>query len=152
MVNLDERDAVHVRPGAAAIVTPDAHVSAPRKGAVARVAGALDPKTRTMRIQIDLENSDHAYRPGQYVRVALEIFSRPRALTVAAPCLAFGAGGAFVFVVDKGTVRRQPVKTGLDDGIVVEVLEGLREGAEVVYSGQAALRDGMPVRTQPERN
>jgi len=43
------------------------------KGAVTRIAKALDPSTRTMRVEIDLPNSDEKLRPGSYARVTFEI-------------------------------------------------------------------------------
>ena len=42
-------------------------------GTVTRVAGALDPATRTLRVEIDLKNTDNSLRPGMYAQVTLTL-------------------------------------------------------------------------------
>ena len=54
-----------------------------------------------------------------------------------------------MFVVEGGTVKRVAVKTGLDDGVWVEVIEGLQENMEVVVVGNTGLTDGQAVHATP---
>jgi hypothetical protein len=57
--------------------------------------------------------------------------------------------GTSVFVVTGGTAKLVAVKTGLDDGTWVEVIEGLQENMEVVVVGKTGLTDGQSVRASP---
>jgi multidrug efflux pump subunit AcrA (membrane-fusion protein) len=57
--------------------------------------------------------------------------------------------GYSVFVVDRGKATRVSITTGLDDGVWVEVVSGLKGDEEVVLVGKAALTDGQPVQASP---
>jgi hypothetical protein len=54
-------------------------------------------------------------------------------------------GAAYVFTVVDGTARRTPVTTGISDGIVVEILDGLDGSESVVLAGRGLVTDGMRV-------
>ena len=68
-----ESSASAIRAGTRAEVRPYNATEPAVKGAVTRIASALDPSTRTMRIEIDLPNSDEKLQPGMYARVTLTI-------------------------------------------------------------------------------
>ncbi len=147
---VDERDGVRTRAGSPVTVTPDALPLMVLKATLTRTAGAIDPSTRTLAVEVDLDPGDGPLLPGMFVHCDLEVFRRPGALVVPARCLGTGKEGAFVFVVENGAARRVPVTLGLDDGIRVEVAGGLVAGAEVVSSGMEGLQDGMAVESRPE--
>jgi multidrug efflux pump subunit AcrA (membrane-fusion protein) len=52
-----------------------------------------------------------------------------------------------VFVVEGGRAKQVAVKTGLDDGTWVEILEGLQENMEVIVVGRSGLTDGQAVQS-----
>lgn len=149
VMNLDERDAVRVGPGTSLQLTPDALRSATRAAEVTRVAGAIDPSTRTMRLEVDLDNADGALRPGMFVVAVVTVFRRPDAIVLPARCLL--GDGKSVYVVREGIAKRQTVRVGVDDGVVVEIEEGVSAGEEVVATGKEGLSDGMKVATRPEK-
>jgi RND family efflux transporter MFP subunit len=120
-------------------------------GIVGRYSTALDPKTRTMKTEIDYPNADHALRPGMYGAAALELEKREGALTLPATTLLVEKDVAFVYVVVDGRAKRSPVRTGLNDGIVVEILEGLTGGESVIVAGKGTVTEGTPVRTGSQR-
>jgi HlyD family secretion protein len=68
-----ESSASAIRPGTRAEVKLYNPAGPTIKGAVTRIANALDPSTRTMRVEIDLPNSDGKLQPGSYARVTFEI-------------------------------------------------------------------------------
>ena len=86
-VEVPERDVPRVRPGNAVRVTSDAYPGRRFSGRVARVVHALDPRTRTMGIEVDIPNPEHLLKPGMYARVELVVEVRPgRAPAPAARC------------------------------------------------------------------
>jgi membrane fusion protein, multidrug efflux system len=120
-------------------------------GSVTRIAYALDDATRTMAIEIELPNADHALRPGMYVQVQLAVERKAEALLLPAQALVAEKQGSFVFAVVDGRARKVAVKTGHDDGVAVEVLAGLTPQSAVVVSGKQGLVDGQAVRAVEAR-
>ena len=147
-IDVDERDAVYIDHESRILLTPDAHGVPPHATTVTRFAGALDPATRTMGIEVDLDNADHAWRAGMFVHADLEVYRRPDVLSVPAQSLHIEDEHIYVFVVRAGRLERRAVQTGLDDGIQVEILSGLAAGDEVVVSGPEALAEGVEVETR----
>ncbi len=116
------------------------------EGTVTRYSTALDPGTRTMRAEIDVPNPGRRLRPGMYGVVTLELQRREEALTIPAATLLAGDGRSYVYTVVSGAARRVPVVIGLDDGVTVEILDGLVETDLVILSGRGLVADGAPVR------
>jgi multidrug efflux pump subunit AcrA (membrane-fusion protein) len=79
LADVPESSAVGIRPGLAADVTLYAAAGTTVQGNVTRIATALDPASRTMRIEIDLPNPDETLRPGMYAQVTLRLEPRPTA-------------------------------------------------------------------------
>ena len=121
------------------------------RGSVTRIAYALDEATRTMAIEIELPNADHALRPGMYVQVQLVVERKAEALLLPAQALVTEKEGSYVFAVVDGRARKVAVKTGHDDGVTVEVLAGLIPQSAVVVSGKQGLVDGQAVRAVEAR-
>jgi RND family efflux transporter MFP subunit len=117
-------------------------------GRVARVAPVLDPATRTAQMEVEVPNGDYRLKPGMYSRVKLTVATKAAALTVPVNAVVTLEGARGVFQVKGGPMKEADfvkVETGLEDGTRVEVLSGLSDGAQVVTTGAAALRDGDPV-------
>jgi RND family efflux transporter MFP subunit len=111
-------------------------------GEIARTAGAIDPATRTMQVEVQLPNKDGALLPGAYVQVTLAM-PASQALTVPGNALLFRAEGLRVATVDDtGTVKLMPVRVGRYLGDAVEVLEGLAGSERLVLNPTDSLADG----------
>lgn len=116
---------------------------------VTRSTLALDPSTRSLLIEIDLPNPDHALRPGTYVEATIELREIPNALAVPAQAISSGTKGKAVFVVERGRAKSVPVQTGIAEGTWVEITKGLAGNEDVVVVGKRRLVDGAPVLTSP---
>ncbi len=152
VANVVEKDLRRVAVGSAAEVEVDAFPGEVFHGRVARVAPVLDPATRTAQMEVEVPNGDYRLKPGMYSRVKLTVATKAAALTVPVNAVVTLEGARGVFQVEDGTaagVGKEAnfvkVETGLEDGTRVEVLSGLSDGAQVVTTGAAALRDGDPV-------
>jgi len=118
-------------------------------GLVTRSTLALDPSTRSLLVEIDLPNPDHALRPGTFAEVAIGLREIPKALVLPPQAIISGQKGTVVFIVDGGAARSVPVKTGINNGKWVEIASGLTGDEDVVVVGKRKLLDGSPVRPAP---
>ncbi len=113
---------------------------------VTRIAYALDDATRTMIAEIDLLNPQRELRPGMYAIVKLGVERHDNALLAPAEAVLVEKAGKSVFIVDAGhKARKKLIKTGFEDGVAFEVLDGLAPGQPVVLLGKSALQDGQTV-------
>jgi RND family efflux transporter MFP subunit len=147
-----EKDLRRIRVGSGAEVEVDAFPGETFHGRIARVAPVLDPATRTAQMEVEVPNADYRLKPGMYSRVRLTVATRAQALTVPVNAVVTLEGSRGVFQIRNGAQAGTPqeaafvkIETGIEDGVRVEVLNGLSDGARVVTTGAAALRDGDPV-------
>lgn len=148
VVNVTEADMAAVRRGARAEMGVDAFPNRTFQGTVARIAGGVDPDTRTVQVEVDLDNADHALRPGMYARVRLAGATR-RAFVVPLSALVIVGGQQFVWVVSDGKVSQRAVTIGTTTATVVEITSGVRPGETIVFRGTEQVREGGAVRTAP---
>lgn len=144
-VNVVERDVSRVRVGEEASLTVDAYPHRVFRGRVERVVNAIDPKTRTMLVEVDIPNPDGALKPGMFGRVAITAEVHRGALVAMAKALQVTEDGTFVFTTDGKVAHRHQVKLGYDDGERVEILSGLAATDPLVIDGQDLLGEGAPV-------
>ena len=112
------------------------------KGTVARTAGSIDAATRTMQVEIALDNRDGALLPGAYVQVSLPV-AAGNGVVVPTNALMFRGDGMRVATVDaKGVVKMVPVKVGRNFGQSVEVLDGLAGNERLVLNPSDSLAEG----------
>lgn len=118
---------------------------------ITRTTQSLDPATRTLLVEIDLPNQERLLQPGMFINARLYLENRPNALTLPTSAIVTGNAGqnSSVLVVENNTVRQVPIKIGLDDGVWVEVAEGLTGNEDVVVVGKSGLTDGTPVKPSP---
>lgn len=146
LVHLPERDAPWLDVGDAAEFRPEAFPGKSVSGTVARSAGALDPQTRTLAVEVELPNAEAKLLPGMYGQVTVVLEQRPGALVLPSGAVArdkAGTSRVYVLAAD-GAVRDVEVTTGLDDGHRVEVVRGLVGGERVVETPTAAMRAATP--------
>jgi RND family efflux transporter MFP subunit len=118
-------------------------------GTVTRSTLALDPATRSLLVEIDLPNKDHALRPGTFAEAALGLREIPQALVVPPQAVNSNHKGPSLFVIEQGSAKSVPVQTGISDGRWIEIASGLTGDEDVVVVGKRKLSDGMPVRPAP---
>ena len=146
-IGVRERDAKEVAVGQTTEVQVDALPGQTFQGRVVRLAPAFDPLTRTLEVEVHLDNSAGKLRPGMYGRAAIKTSVHPQALVVPEGAIQLSNDKAFVFVVREGKTQRLRVQLGIDDGEWLEVKQGLAPADEVIVAGIDGLSDGMPVRT-----
>ena len=117
----------------------------PFEGTVTRSAYALDPKSRTLRVEIDLANPAGKLHPGLYAYASIIAEEHTDALTIPTTAVGRDADKPYCVVVRDGHASRRPIEPGLSDGTSTEVVSGLNGDELVVKAGVISLLDGQPV-------
>ncbi len=118
---------------------------------VVRTAGALDPATRTLLTEMEVDNSKGEILTGSYAQVRLPEAKMQPQLTLPANTLMFRNEGPQVAVVANDRVTFKTVSLGRDYGSSVEVKSGVEAGDQVVVNPNDALSEGAMVRTVPAK-
>ncbi len=134
------------RPGITADLTLPDLPNRRFQGKLVRTADAMDPNTRTLLVEIDVNNSAGLLFPGAYAEVHFKIHSNGTTLVIPSTSLVFRSEGLRVPVVNGNRVALLPVLTGRDFGTTIEILSGLTDNAQVILSPPDSLVNGEVVR------
>jgi len=115
------------------------------EGAVYRVGVAVDPVTRTAKVEIRVPNSDMKLKPGMFARMTIVLQERENVIIVPDSALLREQGNVYVFIANGGKAHRREVKLGLLQSEYYEVLEGLSVGELVVTRGRRQIEDGQVI-------
>jgi len=118
-------------------------------GRIARIAQAVDVKTRTMAVEIDVPNADGRLAPGTFCQVRWPVRRPGPSLLVPSGSVTSTTERTFVVRVRNGRTEWVDVTTGLAAGPLVEVFGDLRAGDEVAARGTDEMRPGTEVRVKP---
>jgi RND family efflux transporter MFP subunit len=114
---------------------------------VTRHAGALDPATRTILVELQVPNKDGRLLPGMYGQLKFHMVNPEPNIIIPGTALMVGGEGIRVAVLDAGdTVRIKQIHLGRDYGKEVEVVHGLAEKERVINNPRDTLQDGMKVK------
>ena len=114
---------------------------------VARSSVALDPASRSLLAEVDVDNPDHVLRPGLYVEVKFAVPRQAPGVELPDEALVFNAAGMQVAVVrPDDTIEMRKVSIYRDFGTSVEVRDGVSGGERLVLSPPADLADGSRVK------
>ncbi|MEY5026948.1 MAG: hypothetical protein RLZZ244_2476, partial [Verrucomicrobiota bacterium] len=143
-IPVPEMETPLLAPGKPVRVTLDALPALPLESRITRVSSALDPLTRTMLVEADLENPSAQILPGMNATAKIAVESHPAATLLPASALVMEKTAAFVFKLVSGKAVKSPVKTAFHDGTSVEVPE-LSPEDTILIPGTTSLVDGQPV-------
>jgi membrane fusion protein (multidrug efflux system) len=148
--NVPQDDAPYVAPGTKAQLSLSQFPGRTFAGSVVRTSGAIDPRTRTLRVEVDLDNPDGTLLPGAFAQVSLTLAHASPGLLLPANALLFRPQGVQVAVVDAhGVVSLRTVTLGRDFGTRVEIRDGLAGDERVVLNPSDAISAGQAVRINP---
>jgi len=149
-VFVPQDSALGIRDGVAADVTVPELPGRTFSGKVSRTADALQSDTRTLLVQVDIDNGEGTLTAGLYCTVRFAV-PRPRpAIVIPAEALVFTREGLQVATFDDGIAHLHKVQIGQDDGAQVEIAAGLEPGNRIIVRPPVDLAEGAPVRAAPE--
>lgn len=115
------------------------------RGTLVRNSSAIDPQTRTLNAEVDVDNSGGVLLPGAYVIVHLQLPGDAHSFTLPTNTLLFRSEGLRVAVVRQNHVMLMPVSIGHDYGNTVEVISGVTQQDAIVLDPPDSLAGGAPV-------
>ncbi|MFY9822504.1 MAG: efflux RND transporter periplasmic adaptor subunit [Thermoanaerobaculia bacterium] len=146
-VNVPQVYSHAARPGADAYLTLAELAGRRFPGKLVRTAGSIDVTSRTLRVEVDLDNRGHELMPGAYAQVHLRLAEGVPTLLVPVSALIFRADGLRIATVGSGNhARLSTIVPGRDFGNEIEVLGGLPPGRQLVDNPPDSLVDGQEVR------
>ncbi|MCL6464723.1 MAG: efflux RND transporter periplasmic adaptor subunit [Acidobacterium ailaaui] len=145
-VNVPQLYSLACKPGVTADLTFVEYPGRTFQGRIVRTAKAIDPTSRTLLVEVDVDNRSGDLVPGAYAQVHFKLQSPVRSLIVPVPALLFRSEGLRVAIVQDNKARLVPITIGRDDGRVVEVTAGLHPGDQVIQDPPDSIVDGEPVR------
>ena len=141
-----DSDAIH--DGDRATLTQDSNPELSIPGTIVRNANAIDHSTRTLNVEVDVDNSKGMLRPGAYVFAHFHLPAIGNTVTIPSNALLFRAEGLRVGVIRGDRVQLVPVTIGHDFGSLVEITSGLTASDAVILDPSDSLASGVEVRPQ----
>jgi RND family efflux transporter MFP subunit len=133
------------RSGAPATVTLDEFPNQTFHGTLVRNANSIDLASRTLLVEVDVDNPTGQLLPGAYVFVHLKLPDQTHSVIIPSNALIFRKEGLQVALVRNGSAELVPVKVGRDYGNTVEIVSGLQPTDAVIVDPSDSLVAGMPV-------
>ena len=144
-----QENAPSIHEGLAAKIVLQEYPGQEFDGKVTRTAGALDPQTRTMQVEVQVPNQQGKLYAGMYGQVKFLLTDDNAPIVVPADAFVFRAQGPqVVTVTNDNRIHWQKISVGRDFGTQLEVLNGLKENTEVVMNPTDDLREGIEVQVK----
>jgi RND family efflux transporter MFP subunit len=144
-ISVPEVYASAVKSGEMVTLTLDAFPGETFTGTLARDSGSIDLTSRTLKVEVDVDNPTGRLLPGAYAFVHLKVPAPPGAVTVPTNTLLFRSEGLSVAVIRNGQAKLVPVTIGHDYGSSVEVMSSLTADDAVIIDPSDSITDGSPV-------
>lgn len=149
VVPVPEENVGGIMTGAKVDFTVPAYPTRTFSGSIARIAHALDPKTRTMSVELDVVNRDGALAPGMYPSVKWPVRRARAELWVPQTSVVTTTERTFVIRDHDNRAEWVDVKKGATEGDLVQVLGNLQVGDRVVRRATDELREGTALQDRP---
>ena len=145
VVSVPEVDVPGISAGSAVSFTVPAFPGQTFQGRIARIAHSMDPKTRSMAVELDVQNPKSALAPGMYPTVAWPVRKTQPSLLVPPSSVVTTTERTFIIRVQDGTADWVTVSKGPSAGDLIEVFGPLKDGDSIVRRGSDELRPGTKV-------
>jgi RND family efflux transporter MFP subunit len=146
-VAVPEVDSLAAQTGARATLTLDEFPGETFQGTIVRNSDSIDLASRTLNVEVDVDNAQGRIRTGAYIFVHLKVpeHSSAQSITIPANTLLFRSEGLRAGVVRNGRAELVPITIGRDYGATVEVVTGLQPADQVIVNPSDSLTSGSPV-------
>lgn len=147
--NVPERFGARVAEGQGVEITVASYPGKTFQGTISRINPRIDPVSRTFEVEATVANEELILRPGSFAKARIVTQREDDATLVPIEAVVRFAGVVKLFLIDPASggdrVSEVQVRTGVQSGEMIEILDGLPEGSVVVTSGQTRLADGSTV-------
>ena len=156
IVNVDDIQAPQLQVGQSVSLSVESFPQDAFAGTVKAIAPVLDPRTRTVAVQIDVPDPQSKLKPGMFAQLAIQVGQHAGALMVPKEAvLKVGSVDptapvqTVVYTVTESRVHKQVVSLGTTDGKNVEIVQGLQEGIDVVLNPRPDFLEGELIAAGP---
>ncbi len=147
MVNVLEDDVQYLGNITSADVTVDAYPGLIFKGKITRISQQFDLATRTMPVEVDLDNPQHLLKPGMFASINLVLAQKDGVIILPTQDIMKDDSGSFVYAFSKdSTTKKIYVKIGISQDNRNEILSGITDSDRILSVGQDLVTNGMKVR------
>jgi RND family efflux transporter MFP subunit len=146
-VAISSEDIGRIQKGQGAVLRVSSFPGREFRGTVRIVNLTADPLNKKFGVEVVIDNHDEVLRPGTFGDLVFEVQSHENALVVPQKAI---LENTYVFIAEGGKAVKKAVTLGLQNTTMVEVLEGLAEGALVVVEGNFGLEEGAAVQVLEE--
>ena len=150
VVAVPEAEYAGIVAGAQVEFTVPAYKTQKFTGTVARLSRSMDPRTRSMLVELDVNNPERLLVPGMYPEVFWPVRRPFESMLVPATSIVTTTERTFVIRVNHARAEWVDVKKGVTAGDLVEVTGKLQPGDTVVRRGTDELREGTPIQAQAQ--
>ena len=141
-----QENAPSIHEGLAAKILLEEYPGQEFDGKVTRTAGALDPQSRTMQVEVQVPNHDRKLYAGMYGQVKFLLVDQNAPIVVPANAFLFRKEGPQVATIENtDRIHWHNIRVGRDFGDRIEVIDGLKENSKVVMNPTDDLREGIQV-------
>ena len=148
-VLLDPREAIDVAVGSKAVVAVYARPGEMFSGKVVRVGEVIDPRTRRLPVEVEIDDHDGRLRPGLVARFSVEIGEARMVMRVPLDGVFERFGSQHVYVIVDGIAQRRSIVLGPVGAGFAEVTAGIEPGETIVTEGVSRVVDGSKVQVVP---
>lgn len=143
--SVSEKDIGALKPGQDVVFTVDSFPSREFTGKLNILYPSLDERSRTLPVEALVPNADRFLRPGLFARVKVYIAAPRQAVVVPITAILYEGTRIRAFVLEGDKARERALKVGDKYGEVLEVLDGVRAGEQLIVVGQNQIVDGTKV-------
>ena len=119
---------------------------------VRQTGNFINPSNRTFKVEIGVPNQDRSIKPNLTAKLKINDYTSPEAILIPQSIISENAEGKqYVYVVKNiknniGTAMQTVVKTGKTQGDIIEILEGISVGDQLIEAGARTVKDGQEVK------
>lgn len=120
---------------------------------VRQVGSFISPNNRTFKVEVSIPNKEKSIKPNLTAKLRINDYTNPKALLIPQSIISENASGEqYIYVInDKAddtdaVAKKIVIKTSLTQGDLIEVIQGLEPGMEIIREGARSVNDGQKVR------
>jgi len=113
----------------------------------------INPANRTFKVEIAVPNTDNAIKPNLTAKLKINDYTNEKAVLIPQSIISENENGEqYIYIIkdknenDEAIAQRVIIKTGKTQGDVIEVLEGVADGSEIIQEGARSVKDGQTVK------
>jgi membrane fusion protein, multidrug efflux system len=156
-LNVPQDKLGEVKVGQPVVLTLEAFADHPFLGEITAISPKLDTATRNVQVEASVPNTEQLLMPGMFASVAIQVGEQKAYLTLPQSAITFNPYGETIFLVKRSgkkdangkeempTAQSAFVTTGAKRGDQIAIISGIKEGDEIVTSGQLKIKNGTPL-------